>query len=164
MIECPGCGLKLPDQKLDANSRYNASGECWQLYGELTAYHLSGNDPTFIHQVAVDAYGGQHSGGAVRNITTAYALIGLYLAVERGYTGRQVQRAHMALAKNRITWPRLDPPQSPGDLTVQDVLLVHAGEDRDAMLMHWAASVWQAWGKHHEWVWQVCKDLLEIAP
>jgi hypothetical protein len=72
-----------------------------------TAYHLSSNDPTFIHQVAVDTYGAQHAGGALRNITTAYALIGLYLAVERGYTGRQVQRAHMSLAKNRSAWPRL---------------------------------------------------------
>jgi hypothetical protein len=58
----------------------------------------------------------------------------------------------------------LDPPQSPGDLTVQDVLLAHAGHERDAVLMQWAGSVWLAWEKHHGWVRQVCKDLLEIEP
>jgi hypothetical protein len=162
MIECPGCGLKLPDQKLEANTRYNASGECWQLFGELAAYHLSRNDPTFIHQLAVDAYGAQHSGGVTRNITTAYALIGLYLAIEHRYTGRQVQRAHMLLAKKRIAWPRLDPPESPGALTVQDVLQADPGHERDAMLMKWAQSVWLAWEKTHEWVRVVSKDLLKI--
>jgi hypothetical protein len=162
MVECPGCGLKLPDQKLEANARHNASGECWQLCGELAAYHLSRNDPTFIHQLAVDAYGAQHSGGVTRNITTAYALIGLYLVLEHEYTGRQVQRAHMLLAKKRITWPRLDPPESPGALTVQDVLQADPGHERDAMLMKWALSVWLAWEKAHEWVRKVSKDLLKI--
>ncbi len=32
---------------------------------------------------------------------TVFALVDLYLACERGYTGRQVQLAHMALARRR---------------------------------------------------------------
>ncbi len=162
MVECPGCGLKLPNQKLETNARYNASGECWRVYGELTAYTLLQNNPAFIHQLAVDAYGAQHSGGITRNITTSYALIGLFLALEQHYTGRQVQRAHMVLAKLQVDWPRLDPPTSPGALTVQDVMSADPGDGRDAMLTKWAQSVWLAWEDSHEWARIVCKERLSV--
>lgn len=72
------------------------------------------NGPFFHHQLCVDAYGAQHSGGSVRPITAVFALVGLYLAVERGFTGRQVQIAHMKLVKKagkRTDWPRLEPPE-----------------------------------------------------
>ncbi|WP_286173478.1 DUF5946 family protein [Geobacillus sp. E263] len=82
--------------------------ECWELYGELTVYNMSKNDPDFIHQLAVDAYGAQHLGGVTRSITTAFALISLYLSVECGYTGKQVQKAHMELAEQRQL--RFEPP------------------------------------------------------
>jgi len=128
---------------------------------ELTAYTLSRGDPDFLHQVAVDAYGAQHSGGPTRNITTVYALVGFCLAVEHGYTGRQVQRAHMVLAKRKTDWPRLEPPATPGALTVQDVLRAERGEARDEMLMQWARSVWAAWPEAgREWIRGVARGLL----
>ena len=37
-------------------------------------------------------------------------LIGMYLALEKGRTGRQVQRAHTRIAKARKDWPRLGHP------------------------------------------------------
>jgi Family of unknown function (DUF5946) len=91
-IQCPGCGLMLPDQNLPRATRHNASGECQRLNEELAAYHLQLGDATFLHQHAVDSYGAQHAGAPSRNITTAYALVGLYLAIEHGYTGLQVQK------------------------------------------------------------------------
>lgn len=127
---------------------------------ELTADHLSGSDFTFIHQVALDSYGAQHSGGRTRNITTAYSLVGLHLALEHHYTGRQVQRAHMVLAKRRYDWPRLEQPKAKAWLTVRDVVAVSTGAERDEMLMRWAASVWQAWKKDHEWVREMSRDLV----
>jgi hypothetical protein len=128
---------------------------------ELTAYTLSKGDPDFLHQVTVDAYGAQHPGGPTRNITTVYALVGLCLAIEHGYTGRQVQRAHMALAKRRTDWPRLEPPAMPGALTVQDVLRAEPGEERDKKLMEWARSVWAAWPEGaREWIRGTAQGLL----
>ena len=109
IIGCPGCLLRLPDRNLNPDVRFNASGECSQLYYEITYYTLSKNDPGFIHQLVVDAYAAQHTGERTRTITNVFALVGLYLATEKGYTGKQVQKAHMKIARVRKDWPRLEP-------------------------------------------------------
>jgi hypothetical protein len=128
----------------------NASPECWSLYGELTAYTVTRGDPTFIHQHLVDAYAAQHAGGPSKPISVAFGLIGLYLACEKGYTGRQVQHMHMLLANRSKAWPTFTRPQRTGALTVRDVFHAQAGDERDATLMRWAASVWEAWRAEHE--------------
>jgi hypothetical protein len=84
---------------LDPDGRLNASGECWQVFLDLQCYTVSKQDPGFIHQHVVDAYAAQHAGGLTRPIAVAFGLIGLYLALEKGYTGREVQKAHMKIAK-----------------------------------------------------------------
>lgn len=127
---------------------------------ELSAYTLSKGDPDFLHQVGVDAYGAQHSGGPTRSITTVYALLGLCLAIEHGHTGRQVQRAHMALAKRKTDWPRLEPPERPGTVTVKDVVGAEPGEARDKLLIEWARSVWMAWPQGtQEWIRELAGGL-----
>jgi len=70
-IECPGCGLKLPDRHFDLSDRFNASGECLGMYYELTCLTLVQQDERFIHQHAVDAYIAQHAGGISRPISVA---------------------------------------------------------------------------------------------
>lgn len=163
MSRCPGCGVTLPDQRLTPHDRYHASGECWLLYGELSAYNLSRGDPNFTHQLAVDAYGAQHSGPETAAITTAFALIGLCLAVEHGFTGRHVQKAHMGLARHRRPWPRLERSNQAWTYTVGDVLRAAPGDRRDAMLRTWAQDVWSGWAAHHGWVGDVCTQWLRNA-
>lgn len=107
---CPGCGVRLPVSEAQSDGRYNASVECRRLYDELSAYTVTRGDAAFIHQLGVDAYAAQHSGGSMRPITTPFALIGLSLTFERGYSGRQVQRVHTLLAGRPKSWPRFDPP------------------------------------------------------
>ncbi len=148
--ECPGCGVRLPASEARPDERYHASAECWQLYGELSAYTLARGDSAFIHQHAVDAYGAQHVGERTRPIGAAFALIGLYFACEQGYSGRQVQRVHMLLAQRSKTWPRFVPPQRAEWLSVLDVMRKPPGEARDAMLRRWSESVWAAWSQEHE--------------
>ncbi len=159
MVACPGCGLTLSSERISFAHRYNASAGCWELFGELSAYHYSRLDPTFTHQLAVDAYGAQHSGPDTPTISTAFALIGLYLAIEHGRTGLEVQRAHMILAKQGITWPQLDRPESLGEVTVEDVLLAD-DDEHDAILANWARSVWAGWDESHEWVRDASKGLI----
>jgi hypothetical protein len=53
-------------------------------------YTVAKQDKEFIHQHAVNAYAAQHAGGTTRNITIAFGLTGRYLALEKGYTGKQV--------------------------------------------------------------------------
>lgn len=148
--DCPGCGLHLPISDAPSDERYNASPECWQLHGELTAYTVTRGDIEFIHQHLVDAYGAQHVRENARPIGVAFALIGLYLACERGYTGKQVQHMHMLLANRSKTWPHFTPPSHTGALTIQDVLQAPPGENRDRMLHQWANSVWNAWSHEHD--------------
>ena len=157
---CPGCGLSLPDRNLDQAEYFNATGECLNEYFELTCWTLVRQDPRFIHQHAVDAYAAQHAGGQMRPITAVFALIGLYLAVEKGYTGRQVQLAHMKIGRTKRDWPRLEPPEYPGECTVMDVLQAEKDAEKEKMLMRWTASVWQSWEDRHEWVREMTGSVL----
>lgn len=143
-IECPGCGLILPsdDEVLDPD--YNASTACRDLMYELTYYTLALGDPFFLHQVAVDAYAGQHAGPTVKPISTAFALAGLYLVFERGFTGRQVQRVHMEMGRHKREWPRFQRLNTAATMTVRDVLRAHDSQKTDA-IREWARSVWGTW-------------------
>jgi hypothetical protein len=160
LIECPGCHVRLPDRHLDPPERTNAPGECIQAYSDLQCYSVAKQDPGFIHQHVVDAYAAQHAGGPTRSITVAFGLIGLYLALVKGYTGKQVQQAHMRIAKVRKDWPRLDQPEKPACLTVIDVLQAASGEERDAMIGEWMKEVWESWAGCHDWVRETTGALL----
>ena len=147
-MRCPRCGAVLRDG--------DAAG-CLGLYHELSARTLTDRDPSFPHQLAVDAYAAQHVGPDTKPITTAFALIGLYLVCERGFTGRQAQRAHMFLGQHRQLWPRFEAPADRGGVTVADVLA--AGESgRDAALRRWAESAWAAWRDQHAHVADLIRD------
>ena len=140
---CPGCGAEFAAS--GPSDRFNASAGCWQAFSELSCYTVSKGDPEFLHQHAVDAYEAQHAGGRTKDITVVFGLAGLYLALEKGYTGREVQQAHMRMAKVRKDWPRLEPPARPAPVTVKDVLAVPEGPERDAVIRTWMAAVWVSW-------------------
>src|SRR5947209_11915859 len=110
LVICPGCGLPLPSQDLEPDAKLNASGECRAVAYELTYYTLGHGDPRFIHQHLVDAYGAQHVRASKSNIGAAFALAGIYLAMERGFTGRQVQQMHIVMARPPRVWPAFEPP------------------------------------------------------
>ncbi|NLR81385.1 DUF5946 family protein [Chitinophaga eiseniae] len=149
-IICPGCLLQLADAQLAPSDRYNASGECEDLFNELSIRTFAMKHPDFRHQLAVDAYGAQHAGGVSKPMTTAYALIGLYLALEHGFTGRQVQHVHSIIVKQ--TWEQLTPPATPAGITVQDALKAPGGDELYAAMQKWARAVWDSWAPYHNWV------------
>jgi hypothetical protein len=133
-----------------------------ELYDELAYYTLSHPDPAFLHQNIVDAYAAQHVDADTKPIQTVFALAGLYLCVERGFTGKQAQRAHMQLAKQRKQWPLLTSPREFGAITVGDVLAASSGDERDAMIRRWCVSVWEAWSSSHTEIRSLVKDELGI--
>jgi hypothetical protein len=116
-----------------------------EVFDELSFYTLARPDPAFIHQNAVDAYFAQTATQESKPITVVFALVGLYLHVERGFTGKQVQNAHVQLAKRRKQWPELEPPTSRGTITVNHVIRAAEGRPRDAMIRRWCECVWKAW-------------------
>jgi hypothetical protein len=131
-------------------------------HDELSAYTLMHRSAAFIHQHVVDAFAAQHASTDSKPIGVAFALIGLYLHLERGYTGRQVQLAHMRLARKRKHWPRFEPPAQRGQVTVAEVLQAPPGPERDQAIENWCASVWDAWdGASHEQVATLLHDLGE---
>src|ERR1041385_3364300 len=103
-----------------------------EKFNELTYYTLTHPDPAFIHQHIVDAFIAQTADKDSKPIGVSFALIGLYLYLEENYTGKQVQLAHMALARHKRDWPKFDLPESRGEITVADVLSEPAGPKRDA--------------------------------
>lgn len=120
-----------------------------QAYEELQAYTLTLHDPTFIHQHVVDAWAAQHADASTKPIAITFALMGLYLHLERGFTGREVQLAHMKLGQRRHQWPTFALPRERGAVTAIDVMAAAPGAARAAALDAWCASVWAAYGESH---------------
>jgi hypothetical protein len=123
----------------------NATASPQETCYELSAYTLSHPDRKFIHQYVVDAFAAQRADEHTRPITLTFALVGLYLHIERDYSGRHVQRVHMLLARRRKAWPRFEIPRDTGSITVRDVMDAPPGPERDEMIRRWSESVWQAY-------------------
>lgn len=133
------------------------------LFNELAYYTLSHRDPSFIHQNIVDAYTAQRADDHTKPIAVVFALVGLYLYLERNFTGRQVQQIHMRLAKRRKQWPRLPLPAERGAITVRDVLAAQPGKARDDIIRAWCASVWQAFHRSRSQIADLLKQELDIS-
>ncbi len=129
---------------------------------ELSAYTLMRGDADFIHQQVVDAFAAQHVTAQSKPIGVAFALIGLYLHLERGYSGRKVQEAHTRLARRQKQWPAFVPPANVGELTVVDVMRCATRCDaRDQAIEAWCESVWSAWHDSHAQVAALLSQLGE---
>lgn len=113
-------------------------------YDELRCYTLAHGDPAFIHQHVVDAFTAQRANAETKPIALALSLVGLYLFVERQFSGKQVQRAHTKLANAKQPWPEFVLPRERGSVTVREVLASAAGVQRDEAIRAWCASVWGA--------------------
>lgn len=128
-------------------------------FHQLSYYTLSHPDPAFfIHQLAVDAYTAQTADAQTKPISLVFALVGLYLVVERGFTGRAVQEAHMRLSKQPKVFPEIDLPKERGAVTVEDVLL--AWEGKDEMIKRWCAEVWEAYEANRQRIIGYCAERL----
>ena len=112
---------------------------------ELYAYTLTHGDPSFIHQHVVDAWVVQHADADTKPIGLTFGLVGLYLKIEKQFSGRQVQRAHMDLGKHKQVWPDFEFPVDRGSMTTADVIAAPAGAQRDKAIDEWGVSVWLPW-------------------
>jgi len=111
-------------------------------YDELYAYTM--RRPGFILQHVVDAQGAQSAAEDGPPIRLVFSLVGLYLRIEKGFSGQSVQKVHMRLGKEKRPWPRLTLPPTRGTLTPADVLTAPEGAERDTAIDTWCASVWAA--------------------
>ena len=128
-------------------------------YNELCCYTLTHGDPAFIHQHVVDAFAAQNANEQTKPIKLTFALVGLYLHVEKQFSGREVQRAHQFLAREKRSWPCFPLPRDRGSLTAADVIAVPAGSERDQAIHHWCVSVWDAYRDSHQLVPELLREL-----
>jgi hypothetical protein len=121
-----------------------------EAYDELQCYTLGHASPAFIHQHVVDSWAAQHADPHTKPIGLTFALVGLYLHLERGFTGRQVQLAHMALGRRKRQWPSFALPQDRGSVRARDVMAAPPGPERDRAIDAWCASVWEAYREGYQ--------------
>jgi len=114
-------------------------------YHELCGYTLTCGGAAFIHQHVVDAFAAQGADAQTKPIGLAFALVGLYLLVEQDWTGKQVQGAHMKLARRKHPWQAFPLPADRGSMTAVDVMRATEGPDRDRAIHAWCESVWAAY-------------------
>jgi hypothetical protein len=129
-------------------------------YDEVYAWTMG--RPGFILQHVVDAFGVQtavQTGNETsKPIGVIFGLVGLYLHVEKQFSGRQVQKAHMELGRKKRDWPVVNLPANRGDMTVVDVLAAPAGPDRDAAIDDWCRSVWTACGSNRQTIVDLLRE------
>jgi len=124
-------------------------------YSEVYAYTMG--RPNFILQHVVDAFAAQTASEDSKPIGVVFALVGLYLHVEKQVPGRQVQQVHQQLGRRKRQWPLVDLPKDRGAMTVADVLAAPAGPERDRAIDEWCQSVWTAFRGNR----QMIVDLLQ---
>jgi len=125
-------------------------------YDALCAYTLARGDAEFIHQHVVDAFTAQHATDSTKPIGLTFALVGLYLVVEKQSSGRQVQQVHVLLGRRRRRWPTFDLPRNRGAMSAVDVMTYREGLARDRAIRARCEDVWAAYAGSHRAV----RDLL----
>jgi len=114
----------------------------WSAYDEVYAYTMG--RPGFILQHVVDAFAVQTANDQSKPISVVFGMVGLYLRVEKQFSGRQVQRVHKELGRSKRAWPAVLLPAERGCMTVVEVLAANAGTGRDRAIDAWCGSVWAA--------------------
>jgi hypothetical protein len=117
-------------------------------YDEVYVYTMG--RPGFILQHVVDAFAVQTANAESKPISIVFGLVGLYLHIEKQFSGHQVQKVHMELGRRKREWPRVYVPEDRGSMTVADVLVAPAGPERDRAIDDWCKSVWTSFSANRQ--------------
>ncbi|WP_053057507.1 DUF5946 family protein [Rubrobacter aplysinae] len=150
---CYGCGALVPRSEKGTTHEYiGASPGCWSVYGKVLEREYADYERYFdIHRLTVDAYAAQHPGEPSRRATQSVAvhLIRLHLMLELGLPPERANAGMQRVSsKGGFVW--LEPPESPGWITVLHVREARDPAEHEARVREWAGSVWEAWSGHHE--------------
>ena len=159
---CPGCGVILQPVDGPTHAYLGASAACWALYGRVLAREFSDVRYGLLHGTTVDAYAVQHPGVPERRTirSAALHLIRLHLTIELGEGQQKATEVMARVARSRLEFEWLDPPEPNGAITVVDVAVTETPDEHRAAVQRWAADVWGAWASHHERVRQWLKEAL----
>ncbi|MBO0790298.1 MAG: hypothetical protein J2P36_05040 [Ktedonobacteraceae bacterium] len=150
LVSCVGCRAMVPDlpeRYGPAHQYLGASPGCWHIYGEVNA----GMFPSMtVRGLCADTYMVQHPGVPSRQSIQSVArhLLGLYWALEHELPFDKAVKAMSGAPVGQFVW--LDPPSSPGPLTVVDVAQETGDAARVEVIRQWAKTTWEAWRPHHQ--------------
>ncbi len=125
-------------------------------YDEVYVYTMG--RPGFILQHVVDVLAVQNATADTKAISIVFGLVGLYLHVEKHFSGRHVQKVHMALGRKKRDWPKVHLPVDRGTMTVVDVLAASAGTERDRAIDEWCKCVWTCCSGNRGMVVELLKE------
>lgn len=131
-----------------------------ELYNQLAYYTLSHKGKDFIHQHLVDAYTIQTANENTKPIAIIYALAGIYLHVEKNYTGKEVQLAHMEMSKKSKQFPKITLPENRGTINISDIIKIDKPEEKDQAIHKWCASIWESISSQHKEIIELTESLL----
>ncbi|HGY56578.1 MAG TPA: hypothetical protein ENK44_12790 [Caldithrix abyssi] len=130
-----------------------------KLFEELSFYTLLHSDSDyFIHQLIVDAFTAQTANKDTKKISLVFSLVGLYLLIEKNYTGKQIQQAHTVLSNYKDYLPEIKLPENRGEITISEVLKSEL--NRDEMIKKWCSSVWKEYESSKEEIKRFCEIYL----
>lgn len=146
---CPGCGVDLPPADLVV-PEVDASPACTLVHGELLGFQVQHPVMLRYHQLTADTYTAQHAGGPTPLLRVGYALTGLWLSIEHGFSGEDVRSIHRRMGRPTAAWPIFDPPRPPQrwltGIDVADAGVRQRSERGHAKAVAaWAESVWETW-------------------
>ena len=144
LIGCIGCGAQVPDSHGPTHPYIGASPGCWAVFGQVLAKEYGEYSFPAVHRLTVDTYAVQHPGTPSRQSIQSVAvhLIGLYLALERGWEPHVIAEAlGRAVQRGRDVFVWLEPPASQGSVTVLDAVRARDLSEHQALVRRWARSV-----------------------
>jgi hypothetical protein len=156
-IPCVGCGEMVPDADVPGHRYIGSSPGCWAMFGEVLAREYSDFRYARAHRLTVDAYAVQHPGTPSPHgiASVGLHLIRLHWVLELGWDSERATQAMQRAAehhKRDFVW--LEPPASPGTITVKSVHESATPEEHAVRVRAWAEEVWRAWSVHHETIRQ----------
>ena len=151
LTSCIWCKAAVPDIDGPTHRYMESSPGCWAAYGQVLAREYS--DVTFAanHRLTVDAYAVQHPGQpSPQSIqSVCLHLVSLHLVLERGVDQSTATSLLPRLAGRKDLFRWLEPPDSMGGTTVNDVLAVTSPKQHREAVLGWARSALSAWSAHH---------------
>ena len=150
-ISCPGCRAQVGDIDGPTHRYIGAASGCWSIYCDVRAREYGEWNANDVHRLTVDTYAVQHPGVSSRRSIQSVVvhLVGLHMVLERDFPVRGATKVIQAVVKKSAAFTWLEPPESPGDMTILDVAQAQNLTEHEELVRRWARCVWDSWSDHH---------------
>lgn len=156
--KCPGCGATCEPFDGPTHGYFGESPGCWKTYGLVLAREYEDRNFWKVHRLTVDTYAAQHPFNKDRrNIQSVNIhLMALHGILDLGLPFDDIPPLlRTAASAFKDTFTFLEPPNSLGSISVNDVYTAATAAEHEEIVWKWARSVWSAWQPHHDSVKQL---------